>query len=61
MEPIMVPPGGDQDRGGLLMAMFWTELPIAVLFVGLRMYSRFRLRNTGVDDWIMVVTLVGIS
>ena len=40
------------------MAMFWTEVPIAILFVAMRMYSRFKLRNMGLDDWMMVITLV---
>ena len=56
-----MPPGGDHDRGGSLMAMFWTEVPIGVIFVAMRMYSRFKLRNTGLDDWMMVFTLVRAS
>lgn len=53
-----VPQGGDRDRGGSLMAMFWTEVTIAVIVVAMRMYSRFKIKATGVDDWIMVLTLV---
>lgn len=43
------------------MAMFWIEVPTAIVFVALRMYSRFKLRNTGLDDWLMVITLVSKS
>ena len=41
------------------MAMFWTEVPIAMAFVAMRIYSRLKLHNTGYDDWMMVITLVG--
>ena len=42
------------------MAMFWTEVPIAIIVVALRMYARFRIKATGLDDWFMVITLVSV-
>ena len=42
------------------MAMFWTEVPIAIIVVALRIYSRFKIKATGIDDWVMIITLVSI-
>ena len=52
------PQESDRNRGGSLLAMVWTEVPIAAIFVTMRMYSRLKLRNLGWDDWMMVITLV---
>lgn len=60
MDSLPVPQGGDRDRGGSLMAMFWTEVPIAIIVVAMRIYSRFKIKATGIDDWVMVITLVSI-
>ena len=54
------PPGGDLNRGASLMAMFWTEVPIAMAFVAMRIYSRLKLRSVGYDDWMIVITLVRV-
>lgn len=59
MEALPPPSGGDQDRGPALMAMWWTELSISIIMVAMRMYSHYRLKNVGVDDWFMVTALVG--
>ena len=42
------------------MAMFWTEVPIAIIVVALRTCSRFKIKATGIDDWMMIVTLVSM-
>ena len=58
MEPLSRPTGGDQDRGPVLLAMWWTELSISIIMVMMRMSSRFKLKSVGVDDWFMVAALV---
>ena len=50
--------GNDRNRGGSLLAMVWTEVPIAAIFVTMRMHSHLKLRNFGWDNWMMVITLV---
>ncbi|KAL2048480.1 hypothetical protein N7G274_000392 [Stereocaulon virgatum] len=58
MEPLQRPTGGDQDRGPVLLAMWWTELSISIIMVILRISSRFKLKSVGIDDWFMVAALV---
>ena len=58
MEPLPRPVDGDQDRGSALLAMWWTELSICIVMAAMRMYSRFKLKNIGVDDWFIVAALV---
>lgn len=49
MASLPVPSGGDQDRGGSLLAMVWTEASIAVIIVLMRIYSRLRIKGTGTE------------
>ena len=60
MNALPVPQGGDQDRSGSLMAMFWTQVPIAIIVVSLRIYARFKIKAIGVDDWFMIIALVSM-
>lgn len=52
------PAGGDVDRAGKLIAIYWAEMFFAILIVALRFYARGMNRNVGADDWMMLVTLV---
>ena len=52
MALLPVPEGGNQNRGGSLMAMFWTEIPIAFIMVSMRMYSRFKINATGIVSYL---------
>lgn len=52
------PPGGNQDRMGQVMGIFWTECGVALVVVMLRLYSRLMIKNLGLDDHIMFVTMV---
>ncbi|RHZ70902.1 hypothetical protein CDV55_106844 [Aspergillus turcosus] len=52
------PPGGDRDRGPLIVGILWAQAGIATVIVFLRLYARFMIHTTGWDDWLMVVTLV---
>ena len=57
--PLGPPPvGGDQNRGGALIGMFWTECALAIAILGLRFYARISMRNLGADDWTMLFTVV---
>ena len=49
MASLPVPSGGDQNRCGSLLAMVWTEVSIATIFVLMRMYSRFKIKGTGTE------------
>lgn len=50
--------GPVEDRGGILLAMYWTECSICIIVVFLRFYSRIKIRSVGLDDWAMLFTLV---
>ncbi|KAF4220395.1 hypothetical protein CNMCM8980_009671 [Aspergillus fumigatiaffinis] len=50
-------PGGDSDRGPLLLGVLWTQAGIATVIVFLRLYARFMIHTTGWDDWLMFLTL----
>ena len=58
MEPLPRPVDGDRDRGPQLLAMWWTELSICIVMVAMRFYSRYKLKNFGLDDWLMLTALV---
>ncbi|KAF2236998.1 hypothetical protein EV356DRAFT_530507 [Viridothelium virens] len=50
------PPGGNQDRGPAILAIWWTEVGVSAIVLLLRLQSRLILRKIGVDDWIMFFT-----
>ncbi|KAL9134774.1 MAG: hypothetical protein Q9175_004043 [Cornicularia normoerica] len=58
MEPLPRPADGDRDRGPQLLAMWWTELSICIVMVAMRFFSRYKLKNFGTDDWLMLIALV---
>ena len=51
-------PSGDEDRGPLLLAIFWTESALSILIVASRFYSRWSIKALGADDAAMLATLV---
>lgn len=55
------PVGGDRNRGPALIAIFWTECVIALVFLSLRCYARILIGNVGKDDWIMFAVAVGAA
>ncbi|KAF7885516.1 uncharacterized protein EAF02_004025 [Botrytis sinoallii] len=52
------PADGDQDRGGAVIAVYWSIAAVAMLVVGLRFYSRRLVRAIGADDWLMLISLI---
>ena len=49
----------DTSRGGAFMLVNWVTMSIALLIVGLRIYTRACVRRTaGWDDWIILLSLV---
>lgn len=49
-----------QDKGPMLLALWWTEAGIATVIVGLRLYTRFMMRGIVIEDWLMLISLVSI-
>jgi hypothetical protein len=48
-----------EDFAPILLGVMWTQVVIAIAFIGLRMYTRyFILRSVGLDDIIMLFNLV---
>ena len=59
MESLLAPPpGGDRDRGSIVLAVYWTFFAIELTVVSLRLYARLKIRAIGLDDWIMAFTMV---
>ena len=53
------PPGGDQNKAPMLRAVLSSELSLATVVVGLRLFTRLKLiHSPGMDDWIMLATFV---
>lgn len=48
----------NENRGPKLLALYWTEVVLAVIIIVLRFYSRIRIKGLGWDDWIMLFTVV---
>lgn len=48
----------NEDRGSKLLALYWTQIALAVVIIILRFYSRMRIQGLGPDDWIMLFTVV---
>ncbi|KAK3365414.1 hypothetical protein B0H63DRAFT_112484 [Podospora didyma] len=56
LDPSMLPP--DEDRGPLLLAQFWTYVAIGSIMTALRFFARFKIRAVGLDDWMMLATVI---
>jgi uncharacterized membrane protein YcaP (DUF421 family) len=55
------PAGGYQDRGPQMIVIYWIEAAVAILVVCLRIWGRIVIRQVGIDDYVMVFTLVSLS
>ena len=53
------PPDGDRDRGPLVIAVYWVTLILAIFIVSLRLSARHQRRSLGIDDWTMLLSVVG--
>lgn len=58
MSALTPPPDGDVNRGPTLIAIFWTEIGVSIIFVMLRFYTRLRMGRLGADDWTILITMV---
>ena len=55
---IFPPPGGDENKGPLILAIMWVECTIAILLVCARTFTRVHLvHNLGLDDWTMILSM----
>ena len=62
MEALPKPPGGDQNKGPVYLAVALTFCAVALVFVLLRMYVRTRmLRSMGWDDAFVCFAMVVMS
>lgn len=48
----------DQDKGPMLLALWWAEAGVATVVVGLRFYTRHVMRAIVIEDWLMLIALV---
>jgi len=55
---VQPPPGGNQDRGPQLVALYWVESAVAIIVVAMRLWGRMMIRGTSYDDYVMLLTLV---
>jgi hypothetical protein len=58
MAPMIPPPEGNKNRGPDLIAMFWMESVFCIMILALRLYVRISIRGLGIDDWLMLFTVV---
>ena len=59
MEATSASIGGNQNRAPSILALAWVEFSFSMVFVVARMYTRASItRYVGLDDWLMVATLV---
>ena len=49
---------GDRDRRAELMTISWIEFLVALIVMSFRMYARILIKNLGIDDWIMFLSMV---
>lgn len=54
----VAPEGGDVDRSPQMLTIFWVTAALSVVVVALRFLGRHLRQRTGLDDWLMLVTLV---
>ncbi|MCJ1394984.1 hypothetical protein MMC18_007865 [Xylographa bjoerkii] len=53
------PPGGDDNKGPVILASIWTLTSVALITVVARLYGRFKLtRSAGWDDFFIVISMV---
>jgi hypothetical protein len=51
-----------EDFAGILKGVMWSQVVLAAVFIGMRLYTRhFILKNLGADDVLMIVNLVSRS
>jgi hypothetical protein len=55
---VPLPLPADVDRATSLYAAFWVPIPILAVVLAARFFVRLRLRNLGVDDWLMLFAYV---
>ncbi|KAK0515842.1 hypothetical protein JMJ35_001876 [Cladonia borealis] len=58
MSSTEAPAGGNQNRGPHLVGIFWAEAAVASLVILLRISGRLMIRQLGLDDYMMVFTLL---
>lgn len=53
------PIGGDQNRGPVLLTVIWIITALALMIVGLKIYTKFKIvRDAGIDDFLIFLSMV---
>jgi hypothetical protein len=59
---MQIPAGTEnQDRGSAIMLIFWIQASVAMAIVATRFVARMLIKSVGVDDWLMLFTLVSVG
>ncbi|KAG5948797.1 hypothetical protein E4U53_006148 [Claviceps sorghi] len=58
LEDEVAPEGGDVDLGRQALVCFWVMAAVSTIVVALRFLGRHFRRRIGLDDWLMLVTLI---
>jgi hypothetical protein len=53
------PPGGDVNRGPVILIVGWLEFIIALVFLCGRLYAKIKINHSiALDDWVMILCFV---
>nr|UZP47900.1 putative integral membrane protein [Cladonia uncialis subsp. uncialis] len=58
MEPLTIPPGGNEDRASAILAVFWAPYPFTFIVICARLFVRQRIKNLGLDDYAMFLSWI---
>lgn len=58
METLSPSPDGDQNKASALLGIVWVFYAFALSVMLARIFVRFRLKNHGIDDYLMALTTV---
>lgn len=56
----LIPYHPDVNRGPVVLALSWTTVSLATMFVALRLYVRCKKRANGWDDYLIYIALVSL-
>lgn len=48
----------NDDKGPMLLGLWWAQVVIVTIIVGLRFYTRHLMRGIVIEDWLMLMALV---
>ena len=54
-------PPDNSNNGTVLLAMYWIQFAIALIFVAARLYARHLIQKLDRDDIIILLAMVGLQ